>query len=320
MIGCAVAGLAAAAYPALIGVLLVAMAGKVRDVRKFAATIGGYRIMPGRLTMSAAVAVLATELIAAGLLAAPGTRRWGALLATALFAAFLGAMVSVLRRGLRVDCGCFGSVRRSNPVSRRTVARTSLFLILAVTTMAAPPATFSVVHLVLSALDLCLLGAFYLCLLAVVARLRGRPVPPESPPPAGPRPGARFTVTAAPLRRAGDTRPTLYALISPDCGTCTAMLPAFSAAAPATRVVLVSAAGERPVREHLAAHGVADLPLAIDPDVYEANDIAWPPFVVITDVEGTVLAAGGADTPQRLDSLLRRVTSYRGRVFPGAPA
>lgn len=303
---------AAAAYPALIGVLLLAMAGKVRDVRGFAAIVDGYRILPGRLATPAAIAVLAAEAIAAVLLIPPGTRHWGATLAAALFAAFLVAMVSVLRRDLRVDCGCFGSAKRSNPVSRRTVARAGLLLLLAVMTVAVPPAGFSVTHLGLSGL--------YLCLLAAISRFRRRPVPPESPPPPGLRPGARFRVAATPAPLSGDTRPTLYALISPSCGTCTAMLRAFAAARAKTRVVMVSAAEERPVREHLAAHGVADLPLVIDPDVYEANDIAWPPFAVITDAEGTVLAAGGTDTPQRLDTLLSRVTSYRGRVSPGAHA
>ncbi|WP_344542654.1 MauE/DoxX family redox-associated membrane protein [Actinomadura fulvescens] len=302
--------MSAAAYPALIGVLVVAVVGKVRDVRRFAASIGGYRVLPGRLTGPAAVAAIAAELAAVVLLVPPDTRRWGGLVAAVVFAVFLVAMVSVLRRGLRVDCGCFGSAKRTNLVSRRTVARTSVLLLLAVMTVVSAPAAFSVAQLGLS--------AFYLCLLAAISRRR-RPVPPESPPPAGLRPGARFRVAAAPVPRAGDTRPTLYALISPSCGTCTAMLRAFAAAAANARVVMVSAAEERPVREHLAAHGVADLPLVIDPDVYEVNDIAWPPFAVITDAQGTVLAAGGADTPQRLNTLLR-VTSYRGRVSPAAPA
>ncbi|MEU5881274.1 MauE/DoxX family redox-associated membrane protein [Spirillospora sp. NPDC047279] len=290
----------AGVYPALIVVLVVAAVAKARDVRAFAAIVDGYRILPGRTTLAAAVTIAAAEAAAALLLAFPAVRLWGAMAAALLFAVFLAAMASVLRRGLRVVCGCFMSGRL---VGRRTMARTGLLLVFAVMTAAAPAAAFSAWHLVTSA---CCVG-----LVAAASYVR-RPVHAgEAERPPGLKPGDRFRLAAGP--RYG-TDPTLYALVSANCGTCTGMLPAFRDAASKIGVVLVSAAGEEAMRAHLAAHGAADLPLVIDPDVYAANDIAWPPFTVITGEDGTVLAAGGTDTPQRLGTLLTSCTGPASRA------
>ncbi|GAA2122256.1 TlpA family protein disulfide reductase [Actinomadura napierensis] len=288
----------ASAWPGLIAVLLVAAVGKVRDVRGFAAAIEAYRVMPGRLTRAAAVAVLSAEVAAAVLLAVPATRRWGALAAAALFAAFLGAMAAVLRRGMRIDCGCFGSARRPTPVGAASVARTALLLLLAVMAAVAGPAPFSPVQPVLAAV--------FLGVVAGVPRPRPGVREPEAPTPAGPRPGTPFALNAA------IEAPTVFVLISPACGTCRTMLPVFAEAASGRRVVLVSAADERDVRRHLDEHGVT-LPLVTDPGVYDANDIPWPPYAVVTDAGGTVLAAGGADTPARFHALLQQAESARPR-------
>ncbi|QKG25701.1 MauE/DoxX family redox-associated membrane protein [Actinomadura verrucosospora] len=289
----------ASAWPALIAVLLVAAGGKVRDVRGFAAAIGAYRVLPARLTGAAAVAVLSAEAAAAVLLAVPATRRWGALAAAALFAAFLGAMASVLRRGMVIDCGCFGSARRPAPVGAASVTRTALLLLLAVMAAVAGPAPFSPLQPVLAAV---FVGA-----VAAVPRPRPGVAEPEASPPAGPRPGTPFALNSA------IEAPTVFALISPACGLCRTMLPVFAEAASGRRVVLVSAADEDGVRRHLDEHGVGDLPLVTDPDVYDANGIPWPPYVVVTDDAGTVLAAGGADTPPRFRALLHRADSAGAR-------
>lgn len=44
--------------------------------------------------------------------------------------------------------------------------------------------------------------------------------------------------------------------------------------------------------------------MLIAPDVYDNNGIPWPPYAVVTDGAGTVLAADGADSPDRLRALL----------------
>ncbi|MFI7150725.1 TlpA family protein disulfide reductase [Nonomuraea sp. NPDC050022] len=297
------------AYTALIAVLLYAAVSKARDLAGFAADIAGYRLIPRRLTVVAAVAVVMAELAAAGLLIAPPTRRWGALLAAALFAVFLAAMASVLWRGLSVGCGCFGD---HGLVGTATMTRTGLLAVLAVMAAVAGPSPFAPVHL--------LVGAAYLVLTFVPARLigaveRGR---------VGPRPGTHWDVTPPAVALASEgpgaaerpgtsERPgVLYALIAPTCGLCGAMLPAF-VAAEQVDVVLVSAAEEGQVRDYLAAQGVG-LPLVIDPGVFDRHGIPWPPYAVLTDRQGVVLAAGGAAEPAALDALLAHVPSAPGRT------
>ncbi|TDD74525.1 hypothetical protein E1293_29400 [Actinomadura darangshiensis] len=298
----------AAAWPVLIVVLAAAVAGKVRDVRGFGSVVAGYRILPDRLATPAAAAVLAAETVAAVLLAVPATRRWGALLAAVLFAAFLIAMASVLRRGMRIECGCFGSARGTSQVGAAGIARTGLLLLLAVAAAVAGPAAFSAVQPPLSLLALALVAA-------MPRLLRPARTSPDGTPPAGPRPGTRFQLADGPETMTAADGPTLFALISPTCGICTTMLPAFTEAARRVRVVVVSAGPPGEVRAHLAAHGIG-LPLVVDPDVYDANGIPWPPYAVVTDPAGTVLAADGTDTAPRLATLLgtapvRTATGHR---------
>jgi hypothetical protein len=285
------------AYAALIAVLLYAAVSKARGLAGFAADIAGYRLVPQRLTVVAAVAVVVAELAAAGLLTAPPTRRWGALLAAALFAVFLAAMASVLWRGMSVDCGCFGD---RGLVGAATMTRTGLLAALAVMAAVAGSSPFTPVHL--------LVGAVYLALTFLAARLvgaveRGR---------VGPRPGTHWDVTPPAMALAAEKRGVLYALIAPTCGVCSAMLPAF-VAAEQVDVVLVSAAEEGQVRDYLAAQGV-ELPLVIDSGVFDRHGIPWPPYAVLTDRRGVVLAAGGAAEPEALDALLAHVPSAPGRT------
>ncbi|MEU4225765.1 MauE/DoxX family redox-associated membrane protein [Nonomuraea sp. NPDC026600] len=288
--------LLASAYAALIAVLLYAAVSKVRDLPGFAADIAGYQLIPQRLTLAAAVTVVGAELAAAGLLTAPPTRRWGALLAVVLFAAFLAAMASVLRRGLTVGCGCFGDHDLVGPA---TMTRTGLLAALAVMAAVAGASPFTFVHL--------LVGAAYLALTFLPARLigaveRGR---------VGPRPGSHWDVTPQAAALTSEKPGVLYALIGPTCGVCSAMLPAF-VAAERVDVVLVSAAEEGQVRDYLAAHEV-ELPLVIDPGVFDRHGIPWPPYAVLTDRQGVVLAAGGVAEPGALDALLGNLPSAPGR-------
>ncbi|TDC01252.1 hypothetical protein E1267_32410 [Nonomuraea longispora] len=275
---------AESAYLAVTAALLVAALGKLRDVPGFARSVAAYRVLPGRLAWPAAAGVLAAELAAAALLLVPGGRRWGAVVAGALFAAFLAAMASVVRRRMTVDCGCFGG---RDLVGAGTLVRTGLLLVLAVTAAVAGPVVFEPVQLAVAAV---LLG------LAVLPARLLRADRPMS----GPRPGTRFEVAGAP-EPAGDR--VMYALVSPECGLCAAMLPEFAAAAARLEVVLVSA---------VDGHDGDGLPMVVDPDVFERNDIPWPPYVVVTGRARTVLAAGGAAEPAQLEQILNRA----GTVAP----
>ncbi|MGN9838417.1 MauE/DoxX family redox-associated membrane protein [Nonomuraea sp. H19] len=275
---------AQSAYLAVAAVLLVAALGKLRDVRGFARSVAGYQVLPGVLAGPAAVAVLVAELLAAGLLLVPDGRRWGAVVAGVLFAAFLAAMASVLRRGMAVDCGCFGG---RDLVGAGTLVRTGLLLVLAVTAALTGPVAFALVQLPVAAV---LLG---------LALLPARLLRAERAS-SGPRPGTRFALAGAP-EPAGDR--VMYALVSSACGLCGTMLPEFAATAARLEVVLVSAA---------AGYGGGGLPVVVDPEVFDRNDIPWPPYVVVTDRIGTVLAAGVAAEPAQLEQIL----SSAGAVAP----
>ncbi|MEO3888360.1 MauE/DoxX family redox-associated membrane protein [Nonomuraea sp. B5E05] len=267
---------AESAYLAVTAALLFAALGKLRDVPGFARSVAGYQVLPDGLAGPAAAGVLAAELAAAGLLLVPGGRRWGAVMAGLLFAAFLAAMASVTRRGMAVDCGCFGG---RDLVGAGTLLRTGLLLALAVTAALAGPVAFAPVQLPVAA---ALLG-----LAVLPARLLR-----VNKTASGPRPGARFALAGAP-EPDGDR--VMYALVSPACGLCEAMLPEFAATAARLEVVLVSA---------VDGHGGDGLPMVVDPDVFDRNDIPWPPYVVVTDRARTVLGAGGAATPAQLEQIL----------------
>ncbi|MFI6787720.1 MauE/DoxX family redox-associated membrane protein [Nonomuraea sp. NPDC050383] len=296
----------ASAYLAVAAVLLGAALGKVRDVRGFAATIDGYRVLPAPLALPAAVTVLAVEVAAAALLLAPGLRRLGSVVAALLFAVFLAAMGSVLRRGLRVGCGCFGG---RDLVGPGTMVRTGVLLALALMAVAAGPSPFAPAQVAVAA---ALLGlAFVLPILLPGAGRHGSSggrtdtsgrTYATGRTEHGPRAGTPFALEGAP-ERASDR--VLYALVSPGCGLCTTMLPHFVAMAARMEVVLVTAA---PKDE---ADGLDGLPRVVDPDVYERNDIPWPPYAVVTDRHGVVLAAGGTSEPAQLQAVLDSAASAR---------
>ncbi|MBN6050622.1 hypothetical protein JYK22_01650, partial [Nonomuraea sp. RK-328] len=294
----------ASAHLAVGAVLLGAALGKIRDVRAFAATIEGYRVLPARLTLPAAVAVLVTEVAAAALLLTPVTRRWGAVAAALLFAVFLVAMGSVLRRGLSVGCGCFGG---RDLVGPGTMTRTGVLLVLALLAVAAEPAPFEPLQVPVAA---ALLGVAFV--LPVLLPGSGRHGPrggraggsggpaARGPLEQGPRPGTPFALEGAPERTADRV---LYALVSPGCGLCSEMLPHFTAMAARMEVVLVSAAPKD------GSFGADGPPLVVDPDVYDRNGILWPPYAVVTDRRGTVLAAGGTADPGQLQAVLDSAAS-----------
>lgn len=159
-------------------VLGVAALGKLRDLPAFARQLAGYRLPPSlfppRLT---AGVVVAAEPAAAVLLLVPAWRAAGALLAAALFGAFLLAAGSVLARGLRVPCACFGGAGELETVGAATVVRTTLLLGLAVTVAVRPAGPLGLPQLLLAALvgALVLVGA-ELARLAALATSRSEGV------------------------------------------------------------------------------------------------------------------------------------------------
>ncbi|WP_073258205.1 MauE/DoxX family redox-associated membrane protein [Cryptosporangium aurantiacum] len=91
------------------GVWLWAGAAKATDLDASVRAVRAYRLLP-----EGAATVIGAGLpwleIALGLLLVAGVAvRFGALFSAALMVVFLIGIVSAAARGLRIDCGCFGS-------------------------------------------------------------------------------------------------------------------------------------------------------------------------------------------------------------------
>jgi len=103
---------------------------KILDSSGFFRNVLDYHILPIQMAQLAAVLLPWTEFVL-GVCLIAGTMRLGAWLATSLLlVVFIAAQISVLARGLHVDCGCHIS-SHPDPVSYWTVLRTSFMLCLA---------------------------------------------------------------------------------------------------------------------------------------------------------------------------------------------
>jgi uncharacterized membrane protein YphA (DoxX/SURF4 family) len=95
-------------------------AAKLRAPRAFAEEIANYQLLPA-LAPHLAIVLPVLELLVACALLPPRSRRPAALVASALMAAFLVAVTSVVVRHVDISCGCFG--KDSAAVTWLTVAR-----------------------------------------------------------------------------------------------------------------------------------------------------------------------------------------------------
>ena len=111
---------------ALALLFFVAAGHKLRDLGRFRATLGEYRLVPDRFAAPAAALLVAAEAAAAGALLVPGARAAGLLAAAALLFVYGAAIAINLARGRwDIDCGCAGpAVRR--PITGWLVARNAV--------------------------------------------------------------------------------------------------------------------------------------------------------------------------------------------------
>jgi uncharacterized membrane protein YphA (DoxX/SURF4 family) len=89
---------------------LVSGAAKIPDLEHFRSQVKAYDVLPGALVGSFTYALPFAEVglglyLAVGLLVRPA-----ALFACALMVVFIAAQAQAWARGLRLDCGCFGSL------------------------------------------------------------------------------------------------------------------------------------------------------------------------------------------------------------------
>lgn len=121
---------------AVLGLIIgsmIAFAGLIKfreGSRKLAESINAYRFIPPALTPTVAAFLPPLE-VAIGICLitmAPGPWAW---FAASLLVVYTAAVVSVIRRGISTDCGCFGSVLKTQ-ASTTVVARNIVFLLMIV--------------------------------------------------------------------------------------------------------------------------------------------------------------------------------------------
>lgn len=97
------------------GVFLYAGLLKSQDITAFAGQIAAYQLLPYQVNYLLAATLPYVEVLAGGLLLANRHVRPAALLLGGMTLVFVGALASVILRGLSIDCGCFGPHDRSTP-------------------------------------------------------------------------------------------------------------------------------------------------------------------------------------------------------------
>ncbi len=112
--------------PVLIGVLLVCSAvPKIRSPWVWYRVLLAYDVLPDALTRAVAVVVPWMEATIAAALIFGLLRRAALAASVVMFAGFAVAQLSVLARGLVVECGCF-SISGGSPVGAWTLGRALL--------------------------------------------------------------------------------------------------------------------------------------------------------------------------------------------------
>lgn len=107
--GAVVPWLATVARLALGTVWLVAGALKIGDPAASVRAVRAYRLLPEPVVQIVGAGLPAAELVLGVLLIIGLGVRVGAVLSALLLAAFVVGIAAAWARGLRIDCGCFGS-------------------------------------------------------------------------------------------------------------------------------------------------------------------------------------------------------------------
>jgi len=88
---------------------------KSADVQGFARDIAGYQLLPYQWNYLVAAVLPSIEILCGVLLLVNRRVRPAALLLGALLLVFIAALISVLARGLEIDCGCFSPEHPTTP-------------------------------------------------------------------------------------------------------------------------------------------------------------------------------------------------------------
>jgi uncharacterized membrane protein YphA (DoxX/SURF4 family) len=99
------------------GIFLYAGMLKAHDVTAFAGSVASYQILPYAWNFLVAAILPYVEIIAGILLLLDKRVRPAALLLGVLTLVFVVVLVSVLVRGLEIDCGCFNPAAHTTPLA-----------------------------------------------------------------------------------------------------------------------------------------------------------------------------------------------------------
>jgi uncharacterized membrane protein YphA (DoxX/SURF4 family) len=117
-------------------VWLVAGASKITDLDASVRAVRAYRLLPETAAQVVGAGLPVVELLLGVLLVVGAGVRAGAAVSAALMLAFVVGIASAWARGLRIDCGCFGSggelAAGQDPAYGLELARDAALLLIAV--------------------------------------------------------------------------------------------------------------------------------------------------------------------------------------------
>jgi uncharacterized membrane protein YphA (DoxX/SURF4 family)/thiol-disulfide isomerase/thioredoxin len=316
----------------LAGVFAVAGLAKLADRSGSRQALQDFGV-PSRHSRWAAVALPATELLAAVLLVLGSLALEGAILAALLLAAFIAGISRAMARGEAPQCHCFGQLH-SSPAGTETVIRNAVLLVVAIfVAIAGPGPSLSSwvgdvagAHLAIVLLALAVGAIAYVALALWRENHALKAVPAhdhmaEPVVPAG-APAPPFSV----LRTSGarvtssellEGRRVVLLFMSTNCGPCLSMLPLVGMwrEALAGRLDLhILMSGERP--ECAALESEHRVELLVD-DANEASNslgVQATPSAIEIDVDGRVVLGPVGGAPA-IEALIRASLKRPGQVF-----
>jgi uncharacterized membrane protein YphA (DoxX/SURF4 family)/peroxiredoxin len=320
---------------ALLASILLAMVFATASVAKFADPAGTRQALadfglPSRSLKALGLLLPLAELsIAAALLFRPSAR-WAAVGALALLMVFVAAIARAMARGQAPDCHCFGQIS-SSPVGPRTLIRNGVIAIPAVLVVTDGPgesidgwisarsaAELAAVAAGLAAVALAVAGVH---LWRVNRHLRDdlrRANATLAAFPAGLPVGATAPRFSLPSVDGGTTtlesliargKPVGLLFISPDCGPCMDMFRDVSrwqtALVDRITIALLGTGKKGELRELAEEHGLTNVLVQKDAEVFHAYHAAATPSVVIVGADGNI-ASQTRSTQVLVETLIRR--------------
>ena len=135
-------------FRVILGALfLYAGIAKIADPMGFALSIYNYKLLPESLINVAAILLPWLEVMVGGSLLLGIGAAGGALIATALFSIFAGALTNNLIRGLDIACGCFSTAATGGSINWFYLLRDLSLLLMSLQVLFFDKALFSVTRL-----------------------------------------------------------------------------------------------------------------------------------------------------------------------------